>query len=280
MRFYIRHATSFDFAKAVKLGPHVFHLYPRCDTSIRLNRFDLTVDPRPCAQWGALDSEGNTLIHAVFDSPVKRLFVQSVMEVETYRESPFDFIFPPKRDKMPLSYPPFEDALLSPARFGSAIPVGVRQISDKLLDVAGANPMSFLLEACNWVYSNITYEERQSGPVQSSTETLEKQGGACRDLSILFIDLCRAQELPARFVSGYHLNAPPDREHDLHAWAEVYLPGGGWRGIDPTVGQAVTSAHVPLASSYNPESVHPVKGQYPKGVRFTSSSTVKVERIG
>ena len=92
--------------------------------------------------------------------------------------------------------------------------------------------------------------------------TLEKGQGACRDLAVLFVAACRALGFGARFVSGYHQGHSEPMRRDLHAWAEVYLPGGGWRGYDPSLGLAVADRHVAVAAGTRPDQAAPISGSF------------------
>jgi transglutaminase-like putative cysteine protease len=105
--------------------------------------------------------------------------------------------------------------------------------------------------------------------------------GSCRDFTVLFMEACRAVGLAARFVSGYEEGDSTVLERDLHAWAEVYIPGGGWRGFDPTHGLAVADRHVALVASAFPQFTAPVTGSTQEGGRVSSRLTteVRVKRL-
>ncbi len=106
---------------------------------------------------------------------------------------------------------------------------------------------------------------REEGLPKRPSETLASQEGACRDLTVLYLDLCRWQGLAARFVSGYWRGGKASERRYLHAWAEVYLPGAGWRGFDPSSGLAVGDDHIAVAASPDPDGAAPVFGTYGGG---------------
>ena len=118
------------------------------------------------------------------------------------------------------------------------------------------------------IQERVNYTQRHHGPPWPAGRTLRERVGSCRDLAVLMIECCRCIGLPARFVSGYHLVEPKPDRYDLHAWAEVYLPGAGWRGFDPSGIGAVDERYIPLASSSNPELTAAVSGSFsgPPGV--------------
>ena len=96
--------------------------------------------------------------------------------------------------------------------------------------------LAFLTQLIELIQERVKYTQRHVGPAWPAGRTLRERIGSCRDLAMLMVACCRVVGLPARFVSGYQLQQPPPKEYDLHAWAEVYLPGAGWRGFDPSAG--------------------------------------------
>jgi transglutaminase-like putative cysteine protease len=132
----------------------------------------------------------------------------------------------------------------------------------------GAN--AFLGELCQRIASTMTQEVRETGGAMPAGQTLALGRGACRDLSVLFMDACRAVGIAARFVTGYELGDPSDGDHDLHAWAEVYLNGAGWRGYDPSQGLAVADRHVAVAAAAEPAEAAPTVGSF-RGTNVSST---------
>ena len=116
----------------------------------------------------------------------------------------------------------------------------------------GGEILPFLLRLNKWLHERLTRETRLEGPPRSPAETILLGRGACRDLAVAFMALARSQGIPSRFVTGYHEGDPANPRKELHAWAEVFLPGGGWRGFDPSLGLAVADRHIALAAA--PES--------------------------
>jgi transglutaminase-like putative cysteine protease len=122
--------------------------------------------------------------------------------------------------------------------------------------------LPFLRQLVEMIQDRVKYTQRHIGPAWPAGRTLRERVGSCRDLAMLMIECCRCVGLPARFVSGYHLVDPAPEQYDLHAWAEVYLPGAGWRGFDPTGCGAIDDRYIVVASSSRPELTAAVTGSF------------------
>jgi transglutaminase-like putative cysteine protease len=122
--------------------------------------------------------------------------------------------------------------------------------------------LRFLERLASELYNDFNHIHRETGMPQVPATTLQTRAGACRDLAVLFIDCCRAEGLAARFASGYQKgNLQSERRH-LHAWPEVYLPGAGWRGFDPTHGEAIADTHITVAAASRAQDTMPVSGVF------------------
>jgi transglutaminase-like putative cysteine protease len=263
VRFEISHTTAYTFSRPVFLEPHSIRLRPRCDGSQRLIRFSLAIEPVPAGLSEGLDAEGNPAAHVWFDGLTDRLCVTTRCAVDTLRENPFDYILDdPATDCLPMRYPvglrPPLEAYLFRERPDPGIDAFVRAIADE----AGMRPLPFLMALTRRICQTCRVAHREEGEPQPPGTTLVEQQGACRDLAVLFMDACRTIGLAARFVSGYQEGDPAGGNRDLHAWAEVYLPGGGWRGYDPTLGLAVADRHVVVAAGAHPSLAVPISGTF------------------
>jgi transglutaminase-like putative cysteine protease len=252
MRFRIRHETVYRYAEPVTLGPHVLRLRPREDGAQRLARFEMAVEPLPVARAAILDAEGNAVEHVWFGAPARELRIVAESEVETLRANPFDY----------LDGPAGEPAVLA-AYAGGGQGAAVQAFANAVRAAAGDDAIA-LLDALNRaIHGHVHREIRDDGrPAQAPEETLALRRGACRDVAALFIAAAQSLGHRARFVSGYRRGdlSRPDRH--LHAWAEAYVPGGGWRGWDPVEGLAVADAHVALAASRTQAGAMPVSGAF------------------
>jgi transglutaminase-like putative cysteine protease len=134
-----------------------------------------------------------------------------------------------------------------------------------------------MMHLADTIHHGFHHVGRPDGDPQTPAETLAGRTGACRDTAMLYVEACRSLGMAARFVSGYSMHHPPEvSEHELHAWAEVYLPGGGWRGYDPSLGLAVADGHVVLAAAPDHRLAAPVSGRY-RGTGVASTMRYTVE---
>jgi transglutaminase-like putative cysteine protease len=265
MLFNIEHFTEYRFSRPVFLDPHQLRFQPKNDPSQKLLRFDLLIDPTPAGMNHALDADGNLVTLAWFEGLHTDMTIRATAEVETLRENPFDYLLTPENRRLPIGYQPWEQAQLAAACRRAVVPIPcdpVRDLAEKLRDAAGNELVSFLTRLSTTIYDRFKRVRRESGPAWPATTTMEQRQGACRDLAVLFIDACRCVGLAARFVSGYQEGYGSPEKRDLHAWAEVYLPGAGWRGYDPTHGLAVADRHVAIAAAPDPLNAAPVTATY------------------
>jgi transglutaminase-like putative cysteine protease len=127
------------------------------------------------------------------------------------------------------------------------------------------------------IQDRVKYTQRHMGPAWPAGRTLKERVGSCRDLAMLMIETCRCVGLPARFVSGYHLVEPRPQVYDLHAWAEIYLPGAGWRGFDPSGKGAIDDRYIVLATSSKPGLTAAVTGSFSGSVQVKSAMSWSIE---
>ena len=263
MLFDVVHVTTYRYDRPVGLGPHIVRQTPRTDASQRLLAFGCSVTPQPVLQSGTLDAEGNLVTRLWFDCTTSVLQITCSSRTETRLSNPFDYLIDAEATGLPVRYGP-DDAQVLATCLGSGTPASsVSQLAAQLAGQAGQHSLEFLAALNRYLYHEIKREIRHRGAPQEPAYTLLRRAGACRDLAVLFIAVCRCQGIAARFVSGYqaHAENPSGRRH-LHAWVEVYIPGGGWRGYDPSHGTAVTDDHVAVAASCNSNGTMPVCGSY------------------
>jgi transglutaminase-like putative cysteine protease len=263
MRIAVTHSTRYRYDAPVYLGPHVIRLHPREDGSQRLYQQQLSISPTPAGQAQQLDPDGNVTLQVWFDGPTTELGVMSSFSVETLRENPFDYLLPPPGElALPMKYPETLAQALAHYADGHAVDPSVRAFADARSAEAGRQAMSFLMNLTETLCRDWTHVLRPEGASYPAAVTLQFREGSCRDLAALFCEACRAEGLAARFVSGYERAAAVEEHAYMHAWAEVYIPGGGWRAYDPSRGVAVSTTHVPVAAAANPEQAAPISGLY------------------
>jgi transglutaminase-like putative cysteine protease len=265
MLFTIEHTTEYRFTRPVFFEPHELRYHPRTDGAQRVLNFELQIEPAPAGTTQGFDTEGNLVTMAWFDDVHDRMVLRATSEVETLRDNPYDFLLTPANQRLPIGYQAWEAAALAPAIRRSAVPIHVdpaRDLAEQLRVAARGELVPFLARLSETICHRFRVIHREKGSPWPPPTTIEQLQGACRDLAVLFVDICRAVGLAARFVSGYHGgNVEQDRRF-LHAWAEVYIPGAGWRGFDPTHGMAVADRHVSVAAAADPQNAAPVIATY------------------
>jgi transglutaminase-like putative cysteine protease len=281
MLFDVDHTTVFSYSEPATLGPHILRLRPRCDAAQDVRAFALDIDPAPSGQFDFTDRDGNHVTRVWWTGPAESLTVRATSRVETLRSNPFDFVvFDPEARRVPVSYPEAEREGLR-AYLGAAPPAAslVAGLAGELVEEAGGEISPFLVALAGRIRERVEHETREKGDPLPSEVTLAQGRGACRDATVVFVDACRAVGIAARFVSGYQEGLPEDEdgaaangslpgERHLHAWAEAYVPGAGWRGFDPSQGLAVADRHVALAAGVMPRDAAPTEGSFgPSHVR-------------
>lgn len=259
----VSHTTRYTYNKPIFLEPHTIRLRPREDVTQRILHYQIDISPRPAGITEGTGADGEPFTHAWFDKETKVLQISSEFEAETFRTNPFDFIImEPWALEVPINDQDEFGPVLAPYQEqAEAKPVLVHFVKS-VLEETGSGTMAFLTGLNHRIHEQIGYQFRKKGDAHPPHVTLERGEGACRDLAVLFLAACRIVGLPARFVSGYHAGNPERDGHHLHAWAEVFLPGGGWRGFDPTEGISVGDLHIAVASGFCSVAASPVSGSY------------------
>jgi transglutaminase-like putative cysteine protease len=276
MNFTVKHTSRYSYSKPVSLQPHIIRLRPRCDGTVRLVHFETKIEPNPIALSACLDFEGNSVLHAWFRDPTTRLAIQTSFEVETSRSNPFDYLLSSAAETLPITY---GDELsgslagyLPRAHDGNTVANFGRSIAE----ASGGRTLKFLDALNSEIYKTCPISIRETGAPYPPAHTLEHRHGSCRDVAMLFIDACRAVGIAARFVSGYRPGSTGRQRRYMHAWPEVYLPGGGWRGYDPTHGMAVADEYVAVAACREPLGATPIEGGF-RGTGATSTLEAHIE---
>lgn len=285
----LNHVTHYRYDRLISLGPQVVRLRPAPHSRTRILSYSMRVDPAEHFVNWQQDPQSNYLARLVFPEKTRALRIEIDLVAEMAVLNPFDFFLEPHAETVPFAYTeeqrhelaPYLIKLPATERFSAylaAIPTETRRTID------------FLVELNQRLQRDIRYLIRMEPGVQTPEETLVSGSGSCRDSGWLLVQLLRHLGLAARFVSGYLIQLTPDVKAldgpsgpeadftDLHAWCEVYLPGAGWIGFDPTSGLLAGEGHIPVACSPEPSSAAPISGALEMcEVEFEHS--MKVSRI-
>lgn len=274
----ISHVTRYKYDKEVFLEPHTVRLRPKSNAAQRLVGFNMEVSPEPDGKADIVDLSGNDGASLWFTGTHDSLTIRTESVVETLRTNPFDYVVTDESvATLPAEYLDYRNTSLMLYRTRSSEPDGkIDSFVDSLIDEADDDTLRFLSVLNSRIYSGFEQVHRKEGAPFLPEVTLAARKGACRDLAVLFIEACRAVGLAARFVSGYRVTGETDGERELHAWAEVYLPGGGWRGYDPSEGLAVADSHVVVSSGASPADAAPVTGSY-RGTKVSVAAEFEID---
>lgn len=259
MIYTIDHLTRYVYTRPVFQEPHTLRLRPLSNGHQQLLDYKIEIFPVPAGQTETVDVEGNSEIRCWFNGLTPELSVRTRSRVSTKRSDPFDYLFL-GQNTLPYSYA-MDTAPSIEAYRGGDIDRTVREFALDVAHKAGNQTLAFLPALTTTVQQQCRQIYRAEGPPQPSALTLSSGEGSCRDTAVVFIEACRAVGLAARFVSGYYAGVPNDNG-DLHAWAEVYIEGGGWRGFDPTAGLAVSDEHIVLAAAARSQDASPASGTF------------------
>ncbi|MBV8846149.1 MAG: transglutaminase family protein [Bryobacterales bacterium] len=286
VRVALTHKTTYTYDRLVRLSPQIVRLRPAPHCRTNVLAYSLKVEPKPHFLNWQQDPHSNFLARVVFPERVPFFSVSVDLLAEMKVINPFDFFLEPQAEKFPFKYDGWLGRELAP--FLETGPPGPRLSSYlKDIDVSERGTMDFLVQLNQTLQNKIRYLIRMEPGVQSSEETLTLASGSCRDTAWLLVDILRNLGLAARFVSGYLIQLKPDNKPldgpagperdftDLHAWTEVYLPGAGWIGLDPTSGLLAGEGHLPLAATPDPASAAPVSGRVDEcEVRFAHEMSI------
>ena len=252
MKIKYIHKLEYSYEESVQLGEHRLCIKPRSHGFQRLINFNLNISPNPKILYPLLAASGEEINRITFDGFTDSLSIKSISEVETLKH-PCILDGVKERD---LTLPfcrsiinrDLQGALEGWMPNGQHDPSAV-ELAQESLAGSSNNALSFTFQLIEIIQDRVKYTKRHTGPAWPASRTLRERVGSCRDLAMLMVESCRSVGIPSRFVSGYHFEDPLPKEFELHAWAELYIPGAGWRGFDPSGKGLIDERYLTLVSS-------------------------------
>jgi uncharacterized protein (DUF2126 family)/transglutaminase-like putative cysteine protease len=267
----LRHVTQYRYDRPVELSPQLVRLRPAPHCRTPILSYSQRVTPAGHFLNWQQDPQSNYVARLTFPEKVAELRIEVDLVAEMAVYNPFDFFLEPSAEHFPFSYEPWQLRELQPFLHADPLTPRLARYLESI-DRRRRRTIDMLVDVNRQVQQAISYGIRLDPGVQDVERTLELASGSCRDTTWLLVQLFRRLGIAARFVSGYLIQllpdvkaidgpAGPDRDFtDLHAWCEVYLPGAGWIGLDPTSGLLAGEGHIPLACTPEPTSAAPVSG--------------------
>ena len=252
MKIKYIHNLEYSYEESVQLGEHRLCIKPRSHGFQRLINFNLNISPNPKILYPLLAASGEEINRITFEGYTDSLSIKAISEVETLKH-PCILDGVKERD---LTLPfcrsiinrDLQGALEGWMPNGQHDPSAVELAQESLAGCSN-NAISFTFQLIEIIQDRVKYTKRHTGPAWPASRTLRERVGSCRDLAMLMVESCRSVGIPSRFVSGYHFEDPLPKEFELHAWAELYIPGAGWRGFDPSGKGLIDERYLTLVSS-------------------------------
>lgn len=268
MLLTIEHINTYRYIRPVELTTHRLMLRPAESHGLQIRAEALDIYPEHTLSWEH-DVFYNSVAQVIFAAKTDELRITSRYTVEQFNLNPFDFVLEIYTNEFPFEYRGDDRSDLAPYLMLQypKEEAAVRAWLRPLLDSQGrGKTLEFLLALNDSIAGDFGYGRREAPGVQSPAETLGLRTGCCRDFALLFMEAARCMGLAARYVSGYLCSADQDdlevAANATHAWVEIFLPGAGWKGFDPTSGILAAGHHVRVAATRNPEQATPIRGSY------------------
>ena len=262
-RVRITHRTEYSYTQPVRFGPHRALMRPREGHDVRIVTARLVIEPTATVRW-LRDIEGNSVAILTFSEPAPCLRILGEADIDLLDDNPIECLIDPSARSFPFQYDPDEQVELVPYRLPS-YPYDGPALRDWLRDLYRPGQLVDTFELLHrlntHIYQSLRYTARDVPGVQLPHETLARGGGSCRDYAVLMMEAARYWGFGARFVTGY-IQLAEGQHGATHAWTEIYLPGAGWRGFDPTNNKLAGCEHIPVAVAREQEKAMPFSGTW------------------
>ena len=261
MKLSIEYRAEYRYEDKVSLSPHIVRLFARDALQARVCSFRFATNENGSVHWRH-DMFDNVVAQCFYPREEDRLVFSLDAEIELGERNPFGFLLDSRALQWPAEYTPREREVL-----GAFMKPEQVDLPAALRPIAGSEMVGALVAMNQWIHANVAYERRDDGEAHEPSETLRLRRGACRDTAVLLAAALRAQGFAARLASGYlweSASDPVERKafNSLHAWTEVFLPGAGWVGMDPSNGVMADHHYIATAVGIVPADVAPVSGLY------------------
>jgi transglutaminase-like putative cysteine protease len=262
-RIRITHRTEYFYNQPIRFGPHRAMMRPREGHDVRIVSARVEIEPTATVRW-LRDIEDNSVAVLTFAEPAPRLRLLGEADVDLSEDHPIECLIDPGARSFPFQYPPQEQVDLVPYRLPS-YPYDGPLLHDWLQKLYRPGQLIGTFELLNrlntHIYESLRYAARDDPGVQLPHDTLARGSGSCRDYAVLMMEAARCWGFGARFVTGYIQMA--DGQHGAtHAWTDIYVPGAGWRGFDPTNNKLVGAEHISVAVAREQEKASPLSGSW------------------
>ncbi|MCZ2722340.1 transglutaminase family protein [Marinomonas sp. 15G1-11] len=279
MNFKIVHETTYLFSDKVFLEPHHLRFRPKKTPFINLTHFSIHLTPEAAGHKVIEDEEHNIVDFCWFEKLTSHLTLTVESHLQTSDYNPFDFIiYPDSFSRTPFIYSDSQYQILYAYLQKVALTPDLINYAEKILNNVHYNTIEFVTHLTSQIHNDFIVEYRENGPPLTPDATFDIKKGSCRDLSWMQISMLRHYGIASRFVSGYFYFETERPIYELHAWVEVFIPGIGWLGFDPSHGILTGNTHFSVASGATPENTMPVSGGLRGSATSTLSTTLIIER--
>ena len=278
MRFKIIHETEYEFSEAVFLEPHYLRFKPKNTPHLELESHSLKLSIQPAGISEQMDAENNYVHFSWFEGMHKKIHIRSEAILKSNPYNPFNFlIYPLGLNTIPFLYEEPLQKLLE--NYMTTLPINAALVAygNEILAATNKGTIPFLTELTKRIHADFIVESREEGIPFKADETFGYKKGSCRDLVWMQMQLLRTLGIASRFVSGYYYVDVESPQYELHAWTEVYLPGAGWIGFDPSNGIVTAHTHIAVASSSHYIHTMPVSGTVRGKATSKLSTTLVIE---